>query len=339
MFYDGDNVAYYIAQMLELLHIKHEIYAKSLAAHLKSEYVVRFDQEAQDRVLLMDVRNAAFGLNLPSASRIYFVNPVCRPNVEAQAIKRAHRIGQTRPVFVETLVLRDSIEERMLERSKRMTRSEHRDAMHLEDDGGIREIIQSARIIPVSECENSGYGQMAPLEEPQQLWGRPGWKAFSGATVTNPGSIAKKRKMIADSSDCEDETLIDGSTRCDQKMRKTLDFVDCTGHDPDESDDEPIFNRWRKSSSGVGPTPTPKVFSMATSQDPFMPSMAHPLREDDHLMRFTQQHTCSQTQSSGTLERVYRRLSISQDLNEEQPLNYQTEPADPDLLQEILRRL
>ena len=79
VFYDGENAAYYIAQMLELLHIKHEIYAKSLAAHLKSEYVVRFDQETQDRVLLMDVRNAAYGLNLPSASRIFFVNPLCRP--------------------------------------------------------------------------------------------------------------------------------------------------------------------------------------------------------------------------------------------------------------------
>jgi SNF2 family DNA or RNA helicase len=113
VFYDGDNVAYYLAQTLELLHIKHEIYAKSLAAHLKSEYVVRFNQEEQDRVLLMDVRNAAFGLNLPSASRIYFVNPICRPNIEAQAIKRAHRIGQTRKVFVETLVLKDTIEEKV----------------------------------------------------------------------------------------------------------------------------------------------------------------------------------------------------------------------------------
>ena len=113
IFYDGDNIAYYIAQALELLHIKHEIYAKSLAAHLKAEYVVRFNLEPQYRVLLMDVRNAAFGLNLPSASRIYFVNPVCRPNIEAQAIKRAHRIGQTRKVFVETLVLRGTIEEQV----------------------------------------------------------------------------------------------------------------------------------------------------------------------------------------------------------------------------------
>merc|ERR1711939_831744 len=165
-----------IAQVLELLHIKHEIYAKSLAAHLKSEYVVRFDQEQQDRVLLMDVKQAAFGLNLSSASRICFVNPVCRPNIEAQAIKRAHRIGQTRKVHVETLVLKGSIEEKMLERSKRMTRVEHMDAKVLEDDGGMQEIIQSARLIPLTDDETNGKAQMALLEEPQQLWGRPGWQ-------------------------------------------------------------------------------------------------------------------------------------------------------------------
>ncbi|QIW97760.1 hypothetical protein AMS68_003278 [Peltaster fructicola] len=176
VFYDGDNVAYYIAQMLELLHIKHEIYAKSLMASLKSEYVVRFNEEPQDRVLLMDVKQAAFGLNISSASRIYFVNPVCRPNIEAQAIKRAHRIGQTRKVFVETLILRGTVEEQIHNRAKRMTTAEHLDAKMLEDDGGIREIIQSARTLPLTDDEMSLIGQMACFGEPQQLWCREGWR-------------------------------------------------------------------------------------------------------------------------------------------------------------------
>jgi hypothetical protein len=161
--------------MLELLHIKHEIYAKSLAAALKSDYVVRFNEDPQDRVLLMDVKQAAHGLNICSASRIYFVNPVCRPDIEAQAIKRAHRIGQTRKVFVETLVLAGTIEEKMHERAKRMTNLEHH-VSHLEDDYGMREIIQGASIIPVVEYEKFGSGQMAPLDVPQRLWGRSGWR-------------------------------------------------------------------------------------------------------------------------------------------------------------------
>lgn len=197
IFYDGDNVAYYIAQMLELLHIKHEIYAKSLMAALKSEYVVRFNEEPQDRVLLMDVKQAAFGLNVSSASRIYFVNPVCRPNVEAQAIKRAHRIGQTRKVFVETLILRGTIEEKMHERAKRMTTIEHTNAKVLEDDGGIQDIIQGARIIPVTKDELSVEGQIALFDQPQQLWCRDGWQEVCADTCEEP---KKRQKSVKSGS-------------------------------------------------------------------------------------------------------------------------------------------
>ncbi|TKA70131.1 hypothetical protein B0A55_08225 [Friedmanniomyces simplex] len=258
VFYDGDNVAYYIAQMLELLHIKHEIYAKSLSAALKAEYVVRFDQEPQDRVLLMDVKQAAFGLNLSSASRIYFVNPVCRPNIEAQAIKRAHRIGQTRKVCVETLVLKGTIEEKMLERAKRMTRSEHMDAKALEDDGGVREIIQSARMLPVfkGEGEREGYEQMARLEEPQQLWGREGWRetVVGRAVVASPAGGERKRRRTVTFEDItkadENARVVDDDeeTRPGVK-RRVLSFVDCSNPSvveeqdmevDDGSDDEPM---------------------------------------------------------------------------------------------------
>lgn len=255
VFYDGDNIAYYIAQMLELLQIKHEIYAKSLAAHLKSEYVVRFDQETQDRVLLMDVKHAAFGLNISSASRIYFVNPVCRPNIEAQAIKRAHRIGQTRKVYVETLVLKGTIEEKMLERAKRMTRMEHRDAKALEDDGGIRQIIQSARALPVYENEKTGYGQMAPLEKPQQLWGRePDWREAIGvAPVVRHAT--RKKKTLHDLGDGDEEMPIVQSDVDSERYRKrrVLAFMDCTNaNDEDievdgDSESEPIIDRWKDS--------------------------------------------------------------------------------------------
>lgn len=176
IFYDGDHIAYYIAQALELLHIKHEIYAKSLIASLKSEYVVRFDQGTEERVLLMDVKQAAFGLNISSASRIYFVNPVCRPDMEAQAIKRAHRIGQTRPVHVETLILRGTLEEKMHERAQRMTRVEHMDAKLLEDDHGMKSILQSASPVAYCKAEQIAVDQMAPFAQPQQLWGRAGWQ-------------------------------------------------------------------------------------------------------------------------------------------------------------------
>lgn len=80
-------------------------------------------------------------------------------------------------MHVETLVLKNTLEEKMLERSRRMTKAEHDSAKVLEDDGGIREIIQSARVMSLSaEDRAGGTGQMAPLMHgPEKLWARPGW--------------------------------------------------------------------------------------------------------------------------------------------------------------------
>lgn len=75
---------------------------------------------------MMDLKQASTGLHCAAASRVYIITPIWRKEVEAQAIKRAHRIGQTREVFVETLVLKGTIEERLWRR--RRARSADEDA-------------------------------------------------------------------------------------------------------------------------------------------------------------------------------------------------------------------
>jgi superfamily II DNA/RNA helicase len=202
VFYDNDNTAFYIAQALEVLHIDFLIYAKSLTPAIKSDYVVRFNQKHEHRVLLIDIGQAAFGLNFPSASRVFFINPVNRPQVEAQALKRAHRIGQTREVHAETLILKGTIEEKIFERARNMSRVEHKNAKELDDDGAIREIIQSAQPIPISRHEAGGAGSIAFIQRPQQLFARPGWARWKKAarenskprTETAKSSRSQKRK-------------------------------------------------------------------------------------------------------------------------------------------------
>jgi hypothetical protein len=174
IFYDGNNTAFYIAQCLDLLHIKYLIYAKSLSSQQRSKYIVAFDADNSIRVLLMDIRCGAYGLNVNKASRVFFINPVCSPSSEAQAIKRSHRIGQDKPVHVETLVLKGTIEEAIFERSKNMTRTEHLEATQLSDDRGVATIIQNARALPVSLKEGVGRAQMAGLSKPIQIFGRKG---------------------------------------------------------------------------------------------------------------------------------------------------------------------
>ncbi|RGP58747.1 DNA repair rad8 [Fusarium longipes] len=174
IFYENDNVAWYLAGMLEVLQIQHLIYAKGLAVKRRAQYVNTFNHNPRFRVLLMDISQAAFGLDMREASRIYFISPVLNPQIEAQAIGRARRISQKKAVFVETLVLKNSIEEVILERKQHMTQAEHRQVQSILDVGPIYNWIKNARInpMPMVGGEVSKESQMAPLETPQYIFRR-----------------------------------------------------------------------------------------------------------------------------------------------------------------------
>ena len=59
------------------------------------------------------------GLNLTAADTVILYDPRWNPTVEEQAIDRAHRIGQDKPVFVSKLVMAETIEEKMEEMKAR----------------------------------------------------------------------------------------------------------------------------------------------------------------------------------------------------------------------------
>ena len=174
VFYEGDHIAFYIAEALDYVNVEYLIYTNKLKQARRDEYIMTFRTSQAVRVLLMDLRQAARGLHVATASRIFFVSPVWQPSVEAQAIKRAHRIGQTRPVFVETLVLKDTLEERMMQRKKGMTSSEQRKATKNPlDDNTMNGIIKTARFIPFAPEELFGEpNQIARLDNPLQLYHR-----------------------------------------------------------------------------------------------------------------------------------------------------------------------
>ncbi|KAL4887052.1 hypothetical protein BJY04DRAFT_227266 [Aspergillus karnatakaensis] len=153
IFYDNNNSAYWIAEGLELLGIDFRIYANTLKAAFREEYLTLFRESDHVRVLLMDLRQASHGLHIAHASRVYIVNPIWQPNIESQAIKRTHRIGQTRPVFVETLVLRDTLEDRILQRRKALSENEIQN--DLLDDTTMSYIIQHERFLPLPSSEDS----------------------------------------------------------------------------------------------------------------------------------------------------------------------------------------
>jgi superfamily II DNA/RNA helicase len=158
IFYDSTNSGVWIAEGLDLLGIEYRMYASTLSPELRTSYLNLFRESEEIRVFLMDLHQASHGLHIANASRVFFVNPIWQPNVESQAIKRAHRIGQTRPVYVETLVLKDTLEDKMLKRRKAMSEKEMQEAeKDLLDDSTMSSIIQNERFIPMPEDEDSAH--------------------------------------------------------------------------------------------------------------------------------------------------------------------------------------
>ena len=76
--------------------------------------VERF-RSGQVPVFLISLKAGGFGLNLPEADYCFVLDPWWNPATEAQAVDRAHRIGQTKTVLVYRLVARDTIEEKVME--------------------------------------------------------------------------------------------------------------------------------------------------------------------------------------------------------------------------------
>ncbi|MQL99268.1 hypothetical protein Taro_031986 [Colocasia esculenta] len=72
-------------------------------------------EEGAPTVLLASLKASGVGINLTAASRVYLLEPWWNPAVEEQAMDRVHRIGQGEEVKVVRLIVRNSIEERILE--------------------------------------------------------------------------------------------------------------------------------------------------------------------------------------------------------------------------------
>jgi superfamily II DNA or RNA helicase len=100
----------------------------------RAERVDHFRSDPECHVFLISLKAGGLGLNLTEAEYVFLLDPWWNPAVEAQAIDRTHRIGQTRSVFAYRLVTKGTVEEKVLDlqRSKR----ELADAI-LRADGGL----------------------------------------------------------------------------------------------------------------------------------------------------------------------------------------------------------
>ena len=115
------------SQFVECLKlIEGEFETRGLPYHMltgqttrREKVVSAFTDDPRPCVFLLSLRAGGLGLNLTSASYVILFDPWWNPAIEAQAIDRTHRIGQTRTVIAYRLLTEGTVEERIWELQQR----------------------------------------------------------------------------------------------------------------------------------------------------------------------------------------------------------------------------
>ncbi len=80
----------------------------------RKEQVDRFNKDENLKIFLISIKAGGLGLNLTEADYVFILDPWWNPAVEAQAVDRAHRIGQKKKVFTYKFITRNTVEEKIL---------------------------------------------------------------------------------------------------------------------------------------------------------------------------------------------------------------------------------
>lgn len=110
-----------VAEMLDSFGTPYLMLTGATPPSGRADIVAQFQKADGDAppILLASLKAGGTGLNLTAADTVIHLDPWWNPAVQEQATARAHRIGQTQPVFVYRIVVQGSIEERMLELQER----------------------------------------------------------------------------------------------------------------------------------------------------------------------------------------------------------------------------
>lgn len=118
----GGGKVLIFSQFVKFLHLLRDELGKDKIDHCyldgqsndRGAQVDRFQTDANARVFLISLKAGGYGLNLTAADHVMLMDPWWNPAVEAQAIDRAHRLGQERVVTALRLVTRGTVEEKII---------------------------------------------------------------------------------------------------------------------------------------------------------------------------------------------------------------------------------
>ncbi|CAO3575155.1 unnamed protein product [Mortierella alpina] len=242
VFCQSRTAMYYIHEYLSLAKVRCRMYhTQGMTEKERSSTIMTFNTSEMVSTIIMDTKHAAFGIDLSSASRVYFVSPVWQTATMRQAVKRAHRIGQTRPVYVETLVIRNSFEEAILDRRLELDNVKRSQATRKGKERQLGEVAGDEDL----DAANSGSGisrasrsmvddrKMRDLISHIDFMPLPAWAAF---TTDPPSSSVYPALAGGSSSGGRGSMPLDGYLHDQQHLYSTLeDYARLDGEAPDLS--------------------------------------------------------------------------------------------------------
>ncbi|GAA6012949.1 hypothetical protein JCM10207_008392 [Rhodosporidiobolus poonsookiae] len=161
-----------LSETLDLLGISHAIFAGTGRSQDRGAIAQRFNastaQECQ--AILVDARLGGRGITLTAASRVIMVEPLWKPDLEIQAQKRAHRLGQTKPVDLQVLVVKNTYEDALLQRRAQLAPEDFAKRVKLpQQDNKLRALLQSAQYLEPAPLAVAGQPVSNAFDPPVQL--------------------------------------------------------------------------------------------------------------------------------------------------------------------------
>ncbi|OII72851.1 SNF2 family N-terminal domain-containing protein [Cryptosporidium andersoni] len=109
------NMLDLVMYKLKKSNIDCALLAGSMTMIQRNSILYSFNKFPDLKLLLISLKAGGEGLNLQVANYVFLLDPWWNPAVELQAFQRAHRIGQTKPVTAIRFIIKDTIEERMVQ--------------------------------------------------------------------------------------------------------------------------------------------------------------------------------------------------------------------------------
>ncbi|KAJ7528419.1 hypothetical protein O6H91_15G002800 [Diphasiastrum complanatum] len=123
-------------------HNSYERVDGSVPVSERQAAIARFNKDLSRFVFLLSTRACGLGINLATADTVIIYDSDFNPHADIQAMNRAHRIGQSKKLLVYRLVVRASVEERILQLAKKKLMLDHLFASKSGSQKEVEDIIQ-----------------------------------------------------------------------------------------------------------------------------------------------------------------------------------------------------